>query len=313
MFVLAAAVALALVAPILLLRPVSAGAVPATVCGGLEPDDEYQAEVGVIGTRHACEHFKGRRAGMAHAGPAGRSTEGGRTSATVVNNERGVTPAEIGSWSQAVNPGTKTIGISAALFHTGEVLLAGGKYTSTDKNTASYLFDPVTGKGHEVPAPAAIFCGAVTFLSDGRMLSAGGADPIPKGIVDLWLFDPLTEQWSRQPDSPLGRYYPTATRLPDGRIIIAAGNELDGQTKNPTVEVYTPPAPGETMGSLDIVGPAHVTNFYPTQWVMPEARFSKPRKEQCCTGSCQLELDEASAVALADRSRRGGTHAARRC
>jgi len=156
------------------------------------------------------------------------------------------------------------------LLHTGKVLLSGGNYAATEKNTAAYLFDPVTGTGHEVAAPAAVFCGSMTPLSDGRVLSAGGADPVPKGIVDLWLFDPVTEQWLRQPDSPLGRYYPTSTRLADGRILIAAGNQLDGQTRNPTVEVYTPPAPGETMGQLEVVGPAHVTNFYPTQWLMPD-------------------------------------------
>ena len=241
-----------------------AGARAPTVCGGLEPDLAFGAEVPAIGREHACEHLQGRKWGHAHqASP--RTSDAHEVAAL-----SGTTPAEIGSWSTAVNPGTKTIGISAVLLHTGEVLLFGGKYASTDKNTAAYLYDPVTRTGHEVPAPAAIFCGSVTQLSDGRVLSAGGADPVPKGIVDLWLFDPVTERWSRQPDTRLGRYYPTSTRLADGRILIAAGHQLDGQTKNPTVEVYTPPAPGQTMGTLEVVGPAHVTNFYPTQWLMPD-------------------------------------------
>jgi hypothetical protein len=234
------------------------------VCGGLEPDLAFQAEVQAIGRDHACEHLRGKRWSHAHP-PSRRASNDAETAALAA-----ASPAEIGSWSTAVNPGTKTIGISAVLLHTGEVLLFGGKYAATDKNTAAYLYDPKTGTGHEVPAPAAIFCGSVTPLSDGRVLSAGGADPVPKGIVDLWLFDPATEQWLRQPDSPLGRYYPTSTRLADGRIVIAAGNELDGRTKNPTVEVYTPPPPGQTRGTLQVVGPAHVTNLYPIQWLMPD-------------------------------------------
>jgi len=235
-----------------------------TVCGGMEPDLAFQAEVHAIGRDHACEHLRGKNWSHAHR------ASGIASSTSEVAAAIGASPAEIGSWSPAINPGTKTIGISAVLLHTGEVLLFGGKYASTDKNTAAYLYDPRTGAGHEVPAPAAVFCGSVTPLSDGRVLSAGGADPVPKGIVDLWLFDPVTEQWLRQPDSPLGRYYPTSTRLADGRIVIAAGNELDGRTKNPTVEVYTPPAPGQTRGTLQVVGPAHVTNFYPIQWLMPD-------------------------------------------
>jgi hypothetical protein len=262
---LIAALVLAALAATPVTGSASAPAGPPQVCGNLAPDEAYQAEVGAIGMDHACEHLKGRKWNQA---PRAHSEVTSRVASAAVE-----APEEVGSWSTAVNPGTKTIGISSALFHTGKVLMLGGKYRSTDKNTAGYLFDPVTQTGHEVPAPAAVFCGAITFLSDGRMLSAGGADPVPKGIVDLWLFDVDGEVWTKQPDSPLGRYYPTSTRLADGRILIAAGNQLNGTTKNPTVEIYTPPAPGTTMGTLDVVGPAHVTNFYPHQWLMPDGKL----------------------------------------
>jgi hypothetical protein len=167
----------------------------------------------------------------------------------------------IGSWSTAVNPGTKTIAVSAVLLHTGKVLIFGGKYKASDINTAAYLYDPVTGTGHEVPAPGPVFCGSVTQLSDGRVLSVGGADPIPKGATDVWLFDPISEQWIRQPNTPLGRYYPTSTKLPDGRVVVTAGNDTNGQP-NPTVEVYTPPSAGGSVGTLQVVGPPHKTAFY---------------------------------------------------
>ena len=275
-YVLTAGLVLALLsaAPGAVHESAHAGAGGPTVCGGLEPDLAFEAEVETIGHDHACDHLRGKRWSHGHQASA-RTSEASSTtdvsaSATEVVAAAGTTPAEIGSWSAAINPGTKTVGISAVLLHNGKVLLFGGKYKSTDKNTAAYLFDPRTGTGHEVPAPAAVFCGSVTQLSDGRVLSAGGALPVPKGIVDLWLFDPETERWLRQPDTPLGRYYPTSTRLADGRILIAAGNQLDGNTKNPTVEVYTPPPPGQTVGTLEVVGPKHVTNFYPTQWLMPD-------------------------------------------
>jgi hypothetical protein len=110
----------------------------------------------------------------------------------------------------------------------------------------------------------------VTPLADGRILTVGGADPSPRGIEDLWLFNPVTETWSQQPDTPLGRYYPTSTRLPDGTVLIAGGKEVDGSTNNPTVELYTPPAAGAATGALSVVGAAHPTATYPHQLVMPD-------------------------------------------
>lgn len=101
----------------------------------------------------------------------------------------------------------------------------------------------------------------------------GGTNTIPRGIVDVWLFDPNSETWTRQPDTPLGRYYPTSTRLADGTVVVTAGLEIDGVTPNPTVELYTPPQPGTGVGTLQVVGPKHVTGNYPRQWVMPDGNM----------------------------------------
>lgn len=236
------------------------------VCGGLPVDDRFREERASLGTDHACEHLEGRVASRQE-----RRHPGSETLAPVAR-AIGTGTADIGQWTAATNPGTKTIGISAVLFHTGKVLLFGGKYKQTDKNTASYMFDPVTRTGHEVPAPAPVFCGGITLLADGRMFSSGGADPIPKGIVDNWIFDAASETWWRQPDTPKGRYYPTTTELADGRVLITAGTELDGKTNNPDVEVFTPPPPGQNVGTLQKVGPAHATRFYPLQWLMPDGK-----------------------------------------
>jgi len=235
----------------------------------MTPDATYQSEVALLGTEHACEHLKGRQFVATKADRVAMKTAHAAAVASLATTD----PAVIGAWSNATNPGTKTIGISAVMLYTGKVLLFGGKYASTDKNTAAYLFDPVTGTGHEVPAPAAVFCGSVAQLSDGRILSVGGAAKIPQGIVDVWLFDPVSEQWVRQPDTPLGRYYPTSTKLADGTVVTTAGTEVDGVTKNPTVELYTPPAAGSDVGTLQVVGPSHVTGYYPRQWLMPDGNL----------------------------------------
>jgi hypothetical protein len=244
----------------------------------------------MLGVPHACEHLHqayymstltpAKRAASARAF---RRSEAKETAALATTD-----PTVIGSWSAAVNPGTPTIGVSAVLLNTGNVLLFGGTYAKQSLNTAAYIYNPVTMTGHEVDAPAPVFCGSVTQLSDGKVLSVGGANPIPKGLKDVYLFDPVTEQWIRQPDTPLGRYYPTSTKLPDGRVVVMAGNEADGKTPNPTVEVYAPPAAGATQGTLNVVGPPHATGYYPRQWVMPDGKLLQVE------GGKSFQLDPAT-------------------
>jgi len=246
----------------------AAGSTQATrVCGGLAADGTFALERVELGQEHACEHLADRAAADGSmVGMVGEVLHSRIAMAQAAAAAPATRPASVvGRWSAARNPGTTTIGISSVLLHTGKVLMF-GQY-SPDGTTA-YIYDPVTRTGHEMPAPAPIFCSSVTPLADGRILVTGGADPIPRGIQDVWLFNPVTERWTQQPDTPLGRYYPTSTRLPDGRVLIAAGRETDGTTHNPTVEVYTPPAAGAAAGTLQVVGPEHVTGYYPHQLVM---------------------------------------------
>lgn len=234
----------------------------------------FRAEAASLGLAHACEH---RRARLQQ--PVLTGARDGDEAAPRGVAAAALDPAVAGSWSAAVNPGTATIGISAVVLHTGKVLLLGGKYEGGDISTAGYLYDPLTRTGHEVRPPAAVFCGSVVQLSDGRVLSVGGSNPNPHGIVDVWLFDPITEEWIRQPNTPLGRYYPTSTRMADGRVVITTGLQTDGSTRNPKVELYTPPPDGGSLGTLRVVGPNHSTSTYPHQWLMPDGnmlQFAQP-------------------------------------
>jgi N-acetylneuraminic acid mutarotase len=265
---LAGAVALAAGAPAAGTAPPAVSrAAGAGVCGGLTADGAFGREVGLVGHAHACEHLRLRltagssaRGHHARAGAAVPTAAAARRSASVV-----------GRWSAARNPGTQAVGIAAVLLHTGKVLLVGQR-SPLDLDTLAYLYDPRTGTGRDVQAPGPIFCGSLTPLADGRILSFGGAAPSPRGIQDVYIFDPVTETWSQEPDMELARYYPTSTRLPDGRVLITAGTQADGVTRNPLVEVYTPAAGAAETGTLETVGPEHATSFYPHQHVMPNGR-----------------------------------------
>lgn len=246
-----------------------------TVCGGLVADARFFTDLGVLGREHACEHLRLENADDQHASViarVGQTAQTGAAYASAVAQAEATDAASVGRWSAPRNPGTPAVGIAAVLLRTGKVLLLGAEGNPRG-NTPGYIYDPRTGTGHDIVAPAPVFCGSATPLSDGRILFVGGADPFPKGIVDLWLFDPVTETWTRQPDTVRGRYYPTSTMLPDGRVVVTAGKQLDGVTHNPDVEVFTPPAPGADVGTLELVGPPHATSMYPHQMVMPNGRM----------------------------------------
>ena len=205
---------------------------------------------------------------LALAAVAPSSLAGAATSAQARGN-----PAVVGRWSKAFNPGSTAVGISATLLHNGKVLIMGDENFRKTTVTSGYLFDPATNKIRKISTPAEVFCGGMITLADGRMLTVGGTGAkIPIGLKDVYLFDPGTLKWTKQPDTPLGRYYPTIAELPSGRVLLVAGTEVDGLTPNPKVEIYTPPPPGKAVGSLKVVGPEHTTGFYPKLFVMPDGK-----------------------------------------
>lgn len=210
----------------------------------------------------------GMAGALALAAVAPSSLAGAATSPEARGN-----PAVVGRWSKAFNPGSNAVGISATLLHNGRVLIMGDENFRKTTVTSGYLYNPVTNKVRRVITPAEVFCGGMITLSDGRMLTVGGTGAkIPIGLKDIWLFNPATRKWIKQPDTPLGRYYPTIAELPSGRVLIVAGTEADALTPNPKVEIYTPPRPGRAKGTLRVVGPEHTTGFYPKLFVMPDGR-----------------------------------------
>ena len=188
------------------------------------------------------------------------------SAATALPAGAAVTP---GSWSAPFTPAgssSRVIGVHSVLMYTGKVLLFGNL-----RPTAGYVYDPVTGGTTEVDPPADVECGAMEPLTDGRILVVGGHAKGAKGINNILLFNPATLTWTPQPSSPQGRYYPTATRLPDGRVLISGGFTNNG-TMNPDMEVYTPPPAGSSVGTLVKVGGPHPSGLYPHQWVLPNGK-----------------------------------------
>ena len=98
---------------------VAANQGPRTVCGGDLPDEEFHVEARSLGRSHACEHLEERRYQPTRF--TGTASSQSVVESVAVSSDAAV----VGQWSDAINPGTKTVGISAIVLHTGKVLLLG--------------------------------------------------------------------------------------------------------------------------------------------------------------------------------------------
>ena len=67
------------------------------------------------------------------------------------------------------------------------------------------------------------------------------SDGVFRGLDTIYLFDPFTETWALQGRMREGRWYPTATQLPNNQVVITSGLKRDGSGDDqPDVEVFTP-------------------------------------------------------------------------
>lgn len=197
----------------------------------------------------------------------------------------------MGQWGSPI-PIPGMVAIHSTLMPNGKVLIFYNNPAFGDEERGrAMVWDPATGTGVRRDAPANIWCAGQTLLADGRVLVVGGnlqyqtAPGQPggsfKGLNEIWLFDPFTESWARGPEMRHGRWYPTVTRLADGRAVISAGWDETGngaEANNRDIEVYTPAADGRGPGTVQVVDSRDI-DTYPHQFLMPDGRvlFAGPR------------------------------------
>ena len=69
-----------------------------------------------------------------------------------------------------------------------------------------------------------LFCAGHAYLPDGRLLVAGGHLTDGDGIDYAGTYDHRTNTWTPLPAMNGGRWYPTATTLADGRVLVISGS-----------------------------------------------------------------------------------------
>lgn len=167
-------------------------------------------------------------------------------------------PADIGEWTPVedvpIGP-THTI-----LLPTGKVLFFG----EFEKGDFHYEWDPATGTLTELDyAGFNIFCSGHTHLEDGTVFITGGHIDEHVGEPQSVIYDPWTKEWLPVPLMNDGRWYPTATTLPNGEVLVVGGETHGAGLNNPYHQVYIP----WTNSWRDIPDSAANVPYYTRQFV----------------------------------------------
>jgi hypothetical protein len=168
------------------------------------------------------------------------------------------TAATTGRWGPVFT--TPSVAVHVHLLRTGKVLLWGDQ-------KGAYLWSASAGFTPAAPKPFRIYCTGHTFLSDGRLLVMGGTSPGTRGLRYATIFDPSTRTWSATASMAQGRYYPTATTLPNGDVLVVSGHD----TAKALVRIPEVRSGGGwrrlTTAPLAIPNP-----FYPAMFVAPNGK-----------------------------------------
>ena len=160
-----------------------------------------------------------------------------------------------GKWGEAV--AWPLLGIHVIMMQDGRILTFGTNENGMQGAQTIYdVYDPTTGEHTTLPnsTPTDIFCSAAIIIPGTNQILISGGDARPlgstnKGVSDVNIFD--TETLSLTPsaygDMEFQRWYPTMVSLPDGRVVILGGRDINGGGIA-TPEIFTA---GEGWKTLD--------------------------------------------------------------
>ncbi len=170
---------------------------------------------------------------------------------------------------------------TATLLADGRVLVAGGSGIGDvlERGYSAELYDPQTGRFSLTGSmKVRRYDQAATLLPDGRVLLVGGSvyDLGSKAIATAELYDPKTGKFSLTGSMRTARDGPTATLLPDGRVLVAGGSvpTQHGSTPLASAELYDPATGKFTLtGSMTTARAGHTATLLPDGRVLIAGGF----------------------------------------
>jgi len=150
-------------------------------------------------------------------------------------------------WTPAGSMGETRIGHTATLLPSGKVLVVGGLVMPfpAPSLASTELYDPATN-AWSIGAPMieSRTRHTATLLPDGRVLVVGGLNVtlhdgglFPSQPRGAEIYDPTANRWSTTAPIGFRRLGQTATLLPDGRVLVAGGQDDSGRFLKST-EIY---------------------------------------------------------------------------
>ena len=155
---------------------------------------------------------------------------------------------------------TERISASAVLLADGRVLVAGGTLAN-DAPLSAELYDPNTGTFQQAAFATRMHIGVAHRLLDGRVLVTGDQPEVfdPSATMPVPTVTPRSDRIFIATGEPIeDRVAHSATRLPDGRILIIGGQSPSvwgpGRDQLASAEIYDP-----TTGSFAATGAMRVS------------------------------------------------------
>ena len=147
-----------------------------------------------------------------------------------------------GSWSATGNMQTARYGHRGVLLPNGNVLVAGG--VRTNPVGSAEIYDPALGTWSAAPSIPYEYAGYFMVLLDtGKVLIAGGRGTqySPEDYHKLcFLYDPAANTWSATGSNTESHNGGGCVKLPDGKVLLAAGEALIAQGATDICEIYDP-------------------------------------------------------------------------
>jgi hypothetical protein len=188
--------------------------------------------------------------------------------------------AVVGSWSSAVNLPAVAVNL---------ILLNNNKLLFYEDGSSVTLWDYINNSFTSLPINVNLFCSGHAVLADGRILVVGGfgGTSNPIGIANAEIFDPINSTWTVIPSMAYRRWYPTATTLSDGRVLVTAGWQTSNHSNAGIPETYNP----STNSWTQLASANNPFETYPFIYQLPDGRVIHLGGSEYATDTEVLDLN----------------------
>ncbi len=145
--------------------------------------------------------------------------------------------SQIGSWDVIIDSPEPLGGTNLG------VLLPNGKIFYCHNTVDPFEFDPSINDTILLEGDDQVQgCVGPVLLPDGKIIFTGGTDQevYGPGTRKVKTYDPVSDVWQDKPNMLDYRWYPTITKLPNNKLLLAGGGGLNNPQRVNTSEIYNP-------------------------------------------------------------------------